>query len=243
MKRLVVLSMLLLAYNANAQKLSLALGVGGAVNGAPEGNLIYKGDQSLLNYAGIGKLTRTTISNWQYGIVGHIHEMSSKSSKKYPGFPNRHLQIDSIGGDGKKLVYAKQTVSACLFFNRNFQLNKKTAIYLGVAGGYGWARNNSLYYAENEAYNGADGGRGICYGGQLGINAHLNEKVALFFDVSARYYSFVFDQEVEAPTIRPFERLEYSILAVPVTIGLSFDLYKVAESTRNTYNTKKRKYN
>ncbi|MCB0697009.1 MAG: hypothetical protein KDC07_06575 [Chitinophagaceae bacterium] len=243
MKRLVVLSMLLLAYNANAQKLSLAVGVGGAVNGAPTGNLIYKGDQTILNYATTAKLTRTTITNWQYGIVGHMHELSSKSSIKYPGFPNRHLLIDSIGGDGKKLVYAKYTVSACAFLNKNFQLNKKTSIYLGVAAGWGFARNNSLYYAENESYNGPDGGDGMCLGGQLGINAYMNDYVAFFMDVSARYYNFKFDKEVEAPTVRPFETLEYSILAVPVTVGLSFDLHKVAESTRNTFNVRKQKYN
>ncbi len=243
MKRLVVLSMLLLAYNANAQKLSLAIGVGGAVNGAPEGNLIYKGDQSLLNYATTAKLTRTSISNWQYGLQGHMHELSSKSSKKYPGFNNEHLLIDSIGGDGKKLVYSKYTVAACAFLNKNFQLNPKTSIYLGVAAGWGFARNNSLYYQENEAYKGADGGDGVCLGGQLGINAYMNDHVAFFLDVSARYYNFKFDDEVEAPVVRPFETLEYSILAVPITVGLNFDLYKVAESTKNTFNIRKKKYN
>lgn len=243
MKRLVVLSILLLAYNAQAQKVSLAVGVGGAVNGTPTDNMVYKGDQSLLNYATIAKLSYTTVTNWQYGIVGHMHELSSKSSKKYEGFPNRHLRIDSVGGDGKKLVYAKYTVAACAFFNRNFQLNPKTAIYLGVAGGWGFARNNSLYYEENESYNGADGGNGLCLGGQLGINSAITDGVSFFFDVSARYYHFKYDKEVEAPAVRPYERLDYSILAVPITIGLNFDLFTVPESTRNTFNVRKRKYN
>lgn len=243
MKRLLVLSILLLAYNAQAQKVSLAVGVGGAVNGSPTDNMVYKVDQSLLNYALQAKLTRTTVTNWQFGINAHMHELSGKSSKKYAGFNNRHLLVDSIGGDGKKLVYAKYTVAACAFFNKNFQLNPKTSIYLGIAAGWGFARNNSLYYAENESYNAPDGGNGICLGGQLGISSYLAEHVAFFLEVAPRYYNFEYDEEVEAPLVRPYTTLGYSILAVPVTIGISFDLHRIAESTRNTYNTKTKRYN
>lgn len=241
MKRLLVLSILFLAYNAQAQKVSLAGGVGGAVNGSPSDNMVYKIDQSLLNYAVQAKLTYTTVTNWQYGLVGHMHELSGKSSKKYKGFPNRHLRIDSVGGDGKKLVYARNTVAACAFFNKNFMLNKKTSIYLGLAAGWGFARNNSLYYEENESYKGADGGNGLCYGGQLGINSYLNDYASFFLDVSFRQYTFEYD--AGAPTIRPAEDLAYSIWALPITVGLSFDLFKIPESARNSYNPRKRKYN
>ncbi len=243
MKRLLVLSIMLLAYNADAQKLSLAAGVGGAVNGSPGGNMVYKSDQSLLNYALTAKLAYTTVTNWQYGIVSHLHELSGKSTKKYEGFYNRYLRIDSVGGDGKKLVYAKNTVSACAFFNRNFNLNKKTSVYLGVALGWVYARNNSLYYEENESYNGPDGGNGLCYGGQVGINSYLGESVSIFLDVAVRYYNLEFEEWVEAPAVRPYETLQYSILAVPITVGLSFDLYKIGENTRNSFNVKRKKYN
>lgn len=243
MKRLLVLSIMLLAYNADAQKLSLAGGVGGAVNGSPSDNMVYKSDQSLLNYAFTAKLAYTTVTNWQYGIVSHLHELSGKSTKTYEGFHNRHLRIDSVGGDGKKLVYAKNTVNACAFFNRNFNLNKKTSIYLGVALGYVYARNNSLYYEENETYNGPDGGNGLCYGGQLGINSYLSDNVSIFLDVAVRYYNLEYDNNVEAPAVRPYETLSYSILAVPVTVGLSFDLFKVGENTTNSFNVRRKKYN
>lgn len=242
MKRLLVWSMLLLAYNADAQKVSLAAGVGGVFNGPPSGNLVYKSEQSLLNYVLQGKLTGTTISNWQFGIGGHMHELSGKTSKKYGGFPNRHLLVDSVGGDGKKLVYAKYAVAACGFINKNFQLNPKTSIYLGVAAGIGFARNNSLYYAENESYKGADGGRGLCYGGQLGINAYLSEYVSFYFELAPRMYNFKFDKEVEAPLVRPYERLEYSIFAFPITVGLSFDLHKNPSNQANLYNPKKKRF-
>lgn len=242
MKRLLVLSILLLAYNAQAQKTSLAAGVGGAFNGSPSDNMVYKSEQSLLNYALQAKVTRTTITNWQYGIGGHMHELSGKTSKKYPGFPNRHLRIDSIGGDGKKLVYAKQAVSATFFINKSFQLSKTTSIYLGGTIGYGFARNNSLYYAENESYKGADGGRGICYGGQLGINAYMSEYVSFYFELAPRYYNYKFDKEVEAPLVRPYERLEYSIFAFPITVGLSFDLHKNPSTQTNLYNRNKKRY-
>lgn len=241
MKRLLVLSILLLTYNAHAQKVSLAGGVGGAVNGSPSDNMVYKIDQSLLNYAVSARLTYTTITNWQYGLSGHMHELSGKSTKKYQGFPNRHLRIDSVGGDGKKLVYARNTVAATAFFNKNFALNKKTAIYLGLAAGWGFARNNSLYYEENETYKGADGGNGLCYGGQLGINSYINDYAAFFLDVSFRYYNFDFD--AGAPTIRPAEDLSYSIWALPITVGLNFDIFKVPPGRSNSFNRRTKKFN
>lgn len=242
MKRLVVLSLLFMAYNAQAQKVNLAFGAGGAVNGTPSDNMVYKGDQSLLNYAITGKLGYTTVTHIQYGIVGHMHELSSKSTKKYEGFWNRYLYIDSVGGDGKKLVYSKSTVAACAYVNYDIVLNEKTSIYIGVAGGWGFARNNSLYYQEDESYKGPDGGDGLCYGGQLGINAYMNETVSFFFDISPRMYNFKFDEEVEAPATRPYERLEYSIFACPITVGLSFDLHKIDGSRRNSFDVRRQKF-
>lgn len=240
MKRLLVLSILLLTYNAQAQKVSLAGGVGGAVNGSPTDNMVYKIDQSLLNYAVMTKLSYTTVTNWQYGIVGHMHELSGKSTKKYPGFPNRYLKVDSIGGDGKKLVYAKNTIAACLFLNKNFELNGKTAIYLGLSAGYGFARNNSQYYQENETYKAADGGDGFCYGGQLGINSYLNDYASFFLDVSFRYYNFSYD--AGAPLVFPVEKLNYSIWALPITVGMNFDLFKVPPGRSNSFNVRKKKF-
>ncbi len=241
MKRLVVLSLLLMAFQADAQRLVLGLGAGGAVNGQPSGNLVYKGDQTLLNYAGRLNFTYTNKSNFQFGFVGHMHEMSTKSDSTYPGFPNRHLRIDSVGGDGKKLVYSKYTVAACAVLNYNVKLGSQTSFYIGGAIGWGFARNNSLYYAENETYNNADGGDGICYGGQLGFDQKLGNKVSFFFDASFRYYNFEFD--AGAPTIRPPERLEYSIWAMPITVGLNFTLFEVPESTAHTYNVRGKRYN
>lgn len=241
MKRLLALSILLLAYNAQAQKVSLSIGAGGSTNGQPTDNMVYKGDQSLFNYAVTAKLTYNTVTNWQYGIVGHMHELSSTSDSTYQGFPNRYLRIDSVGGDGKKLLYSKYTIAACAFLNKNFQVGEKTGIYLGVAAGWGFARNNSLYYDENVSYVTADGGDGFCYGGQLGINQMLGNRVSFFLDIAFRQYNFEYD--AGAPLVRPVEKLNYSIWALPITVGLSYDLFKIPSRLRNTYNTKTRKYN
>ncbi|MCB0700222.1 MAG: outer membrane beta-barrel protein [Chitinophagaceae bacterium] len=241
MKRLVVLSLMFVAFQANAQKVQLGLGAGASFNGQPTDNLVYKGDQSLLNYAVRTNFVYTTKTNIRFGIVGHMHELSSKSDSTYKGFPNRHLRIDSVGGDGKKLVYSKNTVAACLTLGYNFNLGTSTSIYIDGAIGWGFARNNSLYYQENEGYKAADGGDGMCYGGQLGIDQGLGKHVSFFIDAAFRYYTF--DYDAGAPTIRPAEKLHYSIWAMPITIGLNFTLYELPPSIKNTYNVRGRKYN
>lgn len=240
MKRLVVLSLMLMAFQANAQRLVIGGGAGAAINGQPSGNLVYVGDQTLLNYAARLNFTYTTKTNIQFGFTGHLHELSSKSDSMYQGFPNRHLRIDSVGGDGKKLVYSKYTVAACAVLNYNLHLGKKTSFYFGGALGWGFARNNSLYYAENESYNGPDGGDGICYGGQLGLDQKLGNAVSFFFDLSFRAYNF--DYDAGAPTIRPPEKLSYSIWAMPITVGLNFTLFEVPSGTAHSYDMKRKRY-
>lgn len=256
MKRLLVLPVLFIALQANAQKLQLGAGGGLSFNGQPQGNLVYVGDEAPINYAGrIGlkytfgdrksrQLDKFSILNYlQVGIVGHVHELSSKSSTTYPGFPNRHLRIDSVGGDGKKLVYSKVTVASCLELNLNFHLGDKTDFYIGGAFGYGNSRNNSLDYAENESYNAPDGGEGFCFGGQLGFDQQLGSRVSFFLDAAFRYYNFKYDNGSWAPTVRPIEVLEYSIWAMPITVGLNFTLYETDDRLMNTYNKRARKFN
>ncbi|MCD6063867.1 MAG: hypothetical protein K0R82_1778, partial [Flavipsychrobacter sp.] len=77
--------------------------------------MVYKQDQSLLNYAGTLKLVYTTHNYWQLGLDGHLMEIAGKSSKRQLG-----VLTDSVGGDNRKLVYAKYGISICGVANKAF---------------------------------------------------------------------------------------------------------------------------
>lgn len=222
MKRFFIVCLLLQAFNSSAQSLELGIGGGFSVNGSPSGgNMMYKTDQSVVNYAGTMKLLYTTPSGWQFGLDGHVLELSGKSSQRYPSF----FTQDSIGGDGKKFVLAKYATSVA--FDANKVLNVgKDRFYVGLALGYAGVRNNTQVRKANESYKGPDGGRGLVIGGQLGYVAMLSEKLALNVDVAVRHYNLKYDDN-SAPLVVPEEKLNYKILAVPVTFGIRYYFFKV----------------
>ena len=231
--------LLLLGIKAEAQELEIGVGGGFSINTTPSDNMVYKGDQSLMNYATNLKVLYTTKNNWQLGLEGHMVELASKSSKKYDGFYNGHLLIDSVGGDDKKLVYAKNTVMVCGVANKRFDFGGSHA-FVGVAIGYVSARNNSHKYNANETYKGPDGGKGICYGLQVGYSANITEKIGIFAEVAWRSLSLSY--EADAPQVFPYEDLKYSIMTFPVTFGIRYSLFKVPVSAYGTYNRDTRKY-
>jgi hypothetical protein len=222
MKRFFIVCLLLQAFNSNAQSLELGLGGGFSINGAPSGgNMVYTTDESVVNYSGTMKLLYMNRSGWQFGLDGHVVELSGKSSKQYVSFYSQ----DSVGGDGKKFVYAKYAVSVAAVVNKMLPVGKDK-FYVGLAIGYAGTRNNTQERRSNESYKAPDGGKGMVLGGQLGYIATLSEKIALNVDVAIRHYNLKYD-EATAPLVVPTESLNYKILSVPVTFGIRYYFFKV----------------
>ncbi|RYE23802.1 MAG: hypothetical protein EOP51_09420 [Sphingobacteriales bacterium] len=221
MKKVALLCLLGIGLTVGARAQSFELGIGGgfSTNTSPSGNMKYQTDQSVVNYAGTLKLIYTSASNFQIGLDGSLVELSGKSSKKY-----KHFQLpDSIGGDGKKFVYAKYAPAICLIGNKLLPINK-SAIYIGLAAGYGFARNQTDIMKSNESYKGQDGGHGLVLGGQIGYLGTLSEKLALNIEVAIRSYNLKFDGP--APYVTPQEKLHYGTVAIPITIGIRYYFFK-----------------
>jgi hypothetical protein len=240
MKKVLIFTLLLYCNNIYAQSMDFTFGGGISTNTYPNGNMEYVGDKMLLNYSATAKYTYTSKTSWQVGLDWHMLELSAKSSKKYAYYHNRDIYIDSVGGDGKKLVYAKFAHSLCFVGNRMFKFESGGGVYAGLALGYGFARNNSVKFYSNEGYKGPDGGHGFTYGLQLGIVKNFSEKIAFNFEVAARYYNFQFD--AEAPQRFPPELLHYSIMSFPITIGLRYYLFNIPENAAGTMNLRRGRY-
>lgn len=221
MKKVALLCLLGIGLSAGANAQSLELGIGGgfSTNTSPSGNMLYQTDQSVINYAGTIKLLYTTASNIQFGLDASMVELSGKSSKKYKHF----YYPDTIGGDGRKLVFSKYAPSICLVGNKILPINK-SSIYIGLAAGYGFARNQTDVTKANESYKGADGGHGLVLGGQIGYLGYLTEVLSLNVEVAVRSYSLKFD--APAPYVYPKEDLHYGIVAIPITVGLRFYFFR-----------------
>jgi len=223
MKHLLLAALLLGGFSVQAQRLELGVGGGFCTNTAPQGNLEYVSDQSLVNYAGTLKLMYTSATTWQLGIDAHVFELSGKSSKVYPGY--FRSPAETVGGDNKKLVYAKFASTYSFVGNKAFLFTEgKGYFYIGLALGYSSTRNNPVDHNNNESYNGPDGGRGLNLGGQLGIVKDFSPKVGFNIDVAVRYMDLHYD--AEAPLILPQEKLEYSLVAIPVTVGIRYYLFR-----------------
>lgn len=216
---------------AKAQSLELGLGGGISINMPPSGgNMPYVIDKAPANYATTLKFIRTTSGNWQYGIDLHMMELSGTSSVSYEGM--RDPYVDSVGGNSKKIVYAKNAVSINLVGNRALPFSgNKNYFYIGGAFGYGVGRNDHRAYASDEGYNAPDWGRGLSYGGQVGLVLRLSDKLSLNMEAALRYFNYTYDHNFEyyasLPQLDPpTEKLNYSIMAVPVTFGIRYFFYK-----------------
>lgn len=230
MKKVFLAAILLMSVNAFAQDLEIGIGGGLSTNTGPDGNMPYKQEQSLTNYAGTMKIMYTTFNYWQFGLDGHVMGIAGKTSKRYPG-----VFVDSVGGENQKLVYAKFAVSVCAVANKAFPFNKgKSYGYVGVALGAGSARNDHLEYTNDETYNGPDGGRGLCLGGQAGVVVSLAEKIGFNLDIAVRKFNFKYD--APAPLATPIEDLHYSVLTVPITVGIRYYLFRTDRSLIPRYN-------
>jgi hypothetical protein len=221
MKKVALLCLLGIGLSAGASAQSFELGIGGgfSTNTSPSGNMKYQTDQSVINYAGTIKLLYTSASNFQIGLDGSLVELSGKSSKKY----KHYVLPDSIGGDGKKLVYAKYAPAICLVGNKLLVINK-SSIYIGLAFGYGFARNQTDITKANESYKGADGGHGIVLGGQIGYVGRISDKLGLNIEVAVRSYNLKFD--APAPYVTPKEDLHYGIVSIPITFGIRYYFFR-----------------
>ena len=227
MKKVLLAVLLLSSAGAYAQDLEFGVGGGFSTNTAPDGNMPYKQDQSLTNYAGTLKLVYTTRNFWQFGLDGHVMEIAGRSTKSYPG----PFAGDTVGGDNRKIVYAKFGVSVCGVANKAFHsFNKETHqygksyLYAGVALGYGAARNDHIEYTSGESYNGPDGGRGIVFGGQAGYVANLSEKLGFNIEVALRRLDFKYDAGV--PLLTPHQYLHYNVMVFPITVGLRYFIFR-----------------
>ncbi len=242
MKKLLLFAVLI-GFKAGAQEFEGGIGAGFSVNGQPSDNMQYKGDQSIMNYSTNMRLLYTTKNNWQIGLEGHMHELASKSSKKYLGYINGSYLLDSVGGDDKKFVYAKNTVNVTVVVNKRFDFGEgKSYAYIGAAVGMGFARNNAHSYNSNESYKGPDGGRGLCYGAQLGYAANVTSQIGIYLEAAFRYYNFDY-KDAGAPLVwTPPAVLKYHIMAFPVSFGLRYTFMKVPSSQYGTYNRDKRKF-
>ncbi len=239
MKKL-LLFFVLIGIRSQAQEFEGGIGGGFSVNTQPTDNMVYKGDQSLMNYSANLRLLYTTKNNWQLGVEGQMHELSSKSSKKYGGFYNGTLKIDSVGGDDKKLVYAKYLVNVCGVVNKRFDFGGSYA-YVGIAVGFAAARNNSHKYESNESYKAPDGGRGIAYGAQLGYAANITSQIGIYLEGSFRAYTLDY-RNADAPQVPGGPKLKYNIMAFPCTFGLRYVFHRVPASAYGTYNKEKLRY-
>lgn len=245
MKKLLLFAVLI-GFRAGAQEFEGRVGGGFSVNGTPSDNMVYKGDQSLMNYSSNLQLLYTTKNNWMLGLEGHMHELSSKSAKKYPGYINGSYLLDSVGGDDKKFVYAKNMVSVCAVVNKRFDFNEGASyVYIGGGIGYASARNNPHKYNSNESYKGPDGGQGLCYGAQLGFAASVSSNIGIYLEASYRHYNLDY-KDAGAPLVWNPDGsgnvLKYSISAFPVTFGLKYTFMKVPSNAYGTYNRDKTRF-
>lgn len=216
---------------ARAQSLELGLGGGVNINMPPSGgNMIYIIDQSTPNYAASLKFIRTSVGNWQYGLDIQMMELSGTSSTSYEGMNDPY--VDSVGGNTKKIVYAKNAVAINLVGNRALPFSSnKNYFYIGGAIGYGVARNNPREYASNEAYNAPDWGHGLNYGGQVGLVLRMSDNISLNLEAALRFFNFEYDHNFEyyaslPQADPPTENLNYSMMTVPITLGIRYFFYK-----------------
>ncbi|MBS1774545.1 MAG: hypothetical protein JST82_16940 [Bacteroidetes bacterium] len=240
MKKL-LLFFVLIGIKAEAQELEGGIGGGFSLTTTPTDNMVYKGDQNLMTYSANMRLLYTTKNNWMIGLEGQMHEMSAKStSKKYGGFYNDYLYIDSVGGNDKKIVYAKYTVNVCAVANKRFDFGG-SYLYGGIALGYVSARNNSHMYLANETYKGPDGGQGICYGLQLGYAANITDRIGIYLEGSWRSYTVDY-KNADAPQVYPYTKLKYHIMAFPCTFGIRYVFKKVYPNEYGTYDKDHRRF-
>ncbi|HXS35510.1 MAG TPA: hypothetical protein VN721_02330 [Flavipsychrobacter sp.] len=218
MKRSLVFLFLILPCLSYAQHISFGVNAGVGMNSEPTGNVFYKGNQPTLNYAGHINALYSVLGHWQAGLQIDALELSDKSSTSYS-----YYHGSTIGNDGKKFVYSKIASSLSVVFNGKWNLIN-SYLYLGVAAGYGVARNYKAIYGQNESYEAPDGGLGPVVGGQLGYVYGITSRLGVNIEAALRYYNLSYD--AQAPMIHSTEKLHYQAMAYNATVGIRYRLVR-----------------
>lgn len=199
--------------NSNYSQIEYGIGGGMSQNGTPDGNVYYLGDEMIANYAANALVAvNYRDAKWQVGLEAHVLELASTSTKTYTG----DSYYETVGGDGKKIVYSKITTALCAIGNKKFYAGRNE-LYLGLAVGLGIARN-SPNYAKDEGYVAPDGGRGMVFGGQVGYTYNITNSFGLNVEFAPRYFCMAYDGM--APYfVKPHNNLYYNVWAYPVTFG------------------------
>lgn len=201
------------ADTANAQlgAVEIAAGAGVSVNSNPGSNMYYKGDKLSFNYSGLLSGMYNVHRSMSVGIELRALELS----RRHDGVYTTYLGTD-IGG-GKRFVYAKAALSACLLFNGKYN-TYRGYWYGGAAAGYALSNHNSATLKPNESYRTPAGGHGIVLGVQAGYTHGINSVLGLNVEGALRNYTLGYD--AGAPDIRPYTNLKYNVTAYTITVGL-----------------------
>jgi hypothetical protein len=214
--RRILFCLLFAPFSGFAQNFELGIGVGLSANTKPSDNMPYKGDKLAISYAFAADVLYNVSDFFQTGIEVHLTQLSRKSSVAYTTFYG-----NKIGDDNKRFVYAKTATSICAVVNGKLYGQNGYA-YGGLAAGYAAARHDSKQLSSNESYRAPNGGNGLVLGAQLGYVLGLTERLGFSAQGALRYYSFKYD--AMEPTGTTMDKLKYSIISFPVTVGIRYRL-------------------
>jgi hypothetical protein len=232
MRRCAYISVFLLcSFTIHAQNIEVGVAGGISTNSAPSANMYYGFDTRTLNYAGALNAVYNFADYLQFGIEGHVLELSGISNSIFVSPYNTY-----IGGDNKRFVYAKKDISLCGVFNGRYNV-ARGYVYAGAAFGYGIVRHNADVLSSNESYRAPNGGAGLVAGGQIGWVVGINGKLGAFIEAAYRYMDLKYS--TLAPKEAQQEDLHYHVSAFPVIIGIRYRLINTI--IYNNYQHKKGK--
>lgn len=188
---------------------------GVSINSNPTDNMVYKGDQVTLNHAATLSGVYNFHRSMDFGIEVRTAQLSRISDSSY----YTYLKT-TIGGDGKRFVYAKNAISVNAIFNGKLNMNRGY-LYVGPAVGYAITRHNSsVLNTGTETYRAPDGGRGVVLGAQAGFVYGLGKIVGINIEAALRHHMLSYD--AGAPDVVPYTDLKYNITSYGITTGLKF---------------------
>ncbi|MCB0698246.1 MAG: hypothetical protein H6551_06320 [Chitinophagales bacterium] len=211
----VVLGLMTTTMYAQRGATEIGIGAGVNMNGNPGANMAYTGNKGTVNYSVLLNGLYNVHPNVMVGIEIRMLELSRKSDSVY----NTYLKTQ-IGGDGRKFVYAKRLIEACVVGNAKAALYRGY-VYGGVAVGYAIINHDSrTLSAVKESYRGPDGGKGMAYGVQVGGTYGVNSFMGINAELALRRFNLNYD--AGAPEVRPYTNLHYGITSYSFTVGVKF---------------------
>lgn len=197
--------------NAQLGAVEIAAGAGVSVNSNPGSNMSYKGDKMTFNYSTL----LSGMYNMHRSMSAGIELRALQLSRNHDGVYTTYM--GNVIGGGKKFVYSKAALSACLVFNGKYN-TYRGYFYGGAAAGYAVSNHNSGTLKPNESYRTPAGGSGLVLGVQAGYTHGISSVLGLNFEGALRNYTLGYD--AGAPEIRPYTNLSYNITAYTLTVGL-----------------------